>query len=344
MSQSSAPITPQQITIAVTVFSRRQYVQQAVASALGQTVPVRVIVVEDCGPDAGLQDYVTGIFGEQIEYVRSPRRRGLFGNWNACLELCRTPWLSILHDDDWLAPEFVEAMQKLHEQAPDCGLYFGQTLVVDEQGNPMPEFARPSLPQPWQRVNLKEALWITPFPFPGQLFRVEAARALGGFRESSFYCGDWEMWAKLIAHCGAAQTSVRVAYNRQHHGWDRGTSQVVRSGRMRPLSYVQVKRNLHLLRQQGEHLPLDRRAYQSRWPVPSRFLLRYGAQLTPRLLAYHVRLLWLSPSPHWRHGCFKWLTRVLGVRFVKLASHLVNCFRHLAERFPRRRFPGTALC
>ncbi len=48
------------ITIAVTVFNRRKYVKQAIASALGQTRPVRVIVVEDCGPDPGLEHYESG--------------------------------------------------------------------------------------------------------------------------------------------------------------------------------------------------------------------------------------------------------------------------------------------
>ena len=34
-----------QITIAVTVYDRRRYIEQAISSALNQTVPVKVIVV-----------------------------------------------------------------------------------------------------------------------------------------------------------------------------------------------------------------------------------------------------------------------------------------------------------
>ena len=100
-------IPADQITIAVTVFGRRTYLRQAVASALDQTVPVRVIVVEDCGPDPTLEAFVRKEFGSRIEYFRNQRRRGIFGNWNACMDLCQTAWLSILHDDDYLAPGFV---------------------------------------------------------------------------------------------------------------------------------------------------------------------------------------------------------------------------------------------
>jgi hypothetical protein len=56
-------MNPDEITIAVTVFNRRQYLKQAITSALEQTVPVRVIVVEDCGPDLTLRDFVRGLFG-----------------------------------------------------------------------------------------------------------------------------------------------------------------------------------------------------------------------------------------------------------------------------------------
>ena len=40
-------ISADQITIAVTVYDRRQYLVQAVERALNQTVPVKVMVVED---------------------------------------------------------------------------------------------------------------------------------------------------------------------------------------------------------------------------------------------------------------------------------------------------------
>src|SRR5207237_4074220 len=99
-------VTPDDITIGITVFNRRKFLREAIASALDQKFPVRVIVLEDCGPDPGMQSFVEQEFGTRVEYIRNPRRRGLFDNWNACLEHCRTGWLSILHDDDMLTPAF----------------------------------------------------------------------------------------------------------------------------------------------------------------------------------------------------------------------------------------------
>ena len=76
-------LAPDEITIAVTVYDRRQYLAQAIESALNQTLSVRVIVVEDCGPDPALQGLVQERFGSRIEYFRNSSRRGLFGNLNA---------------------------------------------------------------------------------------------------------------------------------------------------------------------------------------------------------------------------------------------------------------------
>ena len=351
-------ITADQITIAITVYNRRDYLHQAIRSALDQTVPVRVMVVEDCGPDAGLETFVKEEFGTKVEYFRNPQRRGLFGNWNACMEYCRTPWLSICHDDDYLAPNFVEAMLKLNTYAPNCGLYFGQTSMVDEAGVIMPGYANPEAAHlsplmgpmnvEWRRVHLEQVLFVTPFPFPGQLFRVDCARTLGGFREGSVYTGDWEMWTKLIAHYGAAQIGKEVASNRTHFAFDRGTSQVIRAGKVFPSTYLQRKRNLALMRQLGKPIKFNRRENQLRCPMSNMFLIRFGAGLSPRLLRYNVGLMLLSRPPHWRYAVFQAAVRVLGWRSVRWLSRAWNFFAACrwsrTDPLPsRERLPGPRL-
>jgi len=313
---------PTQLTIAVTVYNRRQFIKQAIASALNQTIPVRVIVVEDCGPDPTLASFIKGEFGPKIDYIRNPRRRGLFGNWNACLEVCPTAWLSILHDDDYLAPGFVEAIIDLTRHAPGHALYLGESIIVNEQGQPEARYSRPPMTGDWQEIGLRDILYA-PFPFPGHVFNASIAKELGGFRDGSYFCGDWEMWANLIARGGAAQTAKVVAYYRFHDSWDRGSNAVVRSGRQIPVNFVQQKRILALLPADSK-VRFDRAAFHSRSPLSVRFLLRYGASLRPRLLNYHVRLLLLSRPPHWGYAAYQHCARVGGASFVRLSSRLWN--------------------
>ena len=258
-------MNPDQITIAITVYNRRQYLKQAITSALNQTTPVRVIVVEDCGPDPTLEAFVKAEFGSRIDYFRNPKRRGLFGNWNACLELCRTEWITILHDDDFLARNYVAAMIELTKAAPGRALYFGVTTVVNEEGAPMAEHAQVRLSGRWFEKGLSDVLY-GPSWFPGHLFPVLTAKRLGMFRETSFFCGDWEMWAKLLADGGGAQINEEVAFVRDHGGLDKATNKIIHAGRQYPLSYVQHKRVLALL-PDGARMKFDRTQFVKRCPL-----------------------------------------------------------------------------
>jgi glycosyltransferase involved in cell wall biosynthesis len=308
------------VTIAVTVYDRRDYIIQAIQSALDQTIPVKVIVVEDCGPDVELQSFVKAKFGNRIQYLRNPRRRGLFDNWNACLEFCTTPFLSILHDDDFLDPMFIAEMEKLVEHAPDCGFYFGTSDVVNERGIQIQP--APKILQPWRKVPLRDFIGSNVAMFPGQLIRVEAARSLGGFRSTSLYCGDYEMWAKLTANFGAAQTSAKVATIRSHHAFGRGTSRVERSGKLHALTFVQQKRIVALLNAQGIHSKLDRADILQGTPMSLRFLLRNAAQFSPRMLNYNYRLLMRSRPNSAVYAAAHAVARVFGPASIRCVSKL----------------------
>jgi glycosyltransferase involved in cell wall biosynthesis len=307
------------VTIAITVFDRREYIVQAIQSALDQTVPVKVVVVEDCGPDAGLKSFVLEKFGSRIEYFRNTRQRGLFDNWNACIERCSTRFLSILHDDDFLHPNFIADMEGLMINAPELGLYFGRTEIVDNQGKKI--FATyPPMDETWRKVTLADFARENPLKFPGQLIRVDAARAVGGFRSTSLYCGDHEMWAKLAKQFGAAQTARTVCSMRDHSGWGRGTNRAERSGKLRGLIFVQQKRMGAMLKASGHPWSFDRKESVRTSPYPCKSLIRNAYFFSPRILKYNHALLLDSRPPNWKYALFQKVAKSAGPNFLKLVS------------------------
>jgi glycosyltransferase involved in cell wall biosynthesis len=317
-------LTPDAITIAVTVYSRREFVLDAIQSALDQTIPVKVIVVEDCGPDRGMKDFITGRFGDRITYLRNPKNRGLFDNWNACMEYCRTPWLSILHDDDVLRPGFVETMLALNREAPGCMIYFGCTGSIDEDGRILA--AKPvNWGKSWRELDLVEFADGNAVFFPGQLFRPADARAVGNFHPNSFFTGDWDMWFKLGLRGGVAQAAAEVSLVRSHYGTDRGTTRVLRMGWKWLLDNVQRKRNLARLKQErGIDVPFDRTKLLKTSPLPTRYLLRFACGLSPRLLAYNTWLFLHSTPPHKRYWALQSLVRLTGPKGLRVLSILWN--------------------
>jgi glycosyltransferase involved in cell wall biosynthesis len=326
-------MTPGDITIAVTVFDRRDYIEQAVASALAQTLPVRVIVVEDCGPDPELQAQVLARFGSQITYHRNPRRRGLFDNWNRCLDLCQTPWLCLLHDDDFLAPGFAEAMIELAAKLPDKGLYYGRCNVVDVAGR-LDWTAAVWPGEDWQLCDPAEMALRNPVCFPAELFRADYAKALGGFRASSCFSGDWDMWAKLAVHYGAAKTNRVIGNYRSHEAEGRGTTRVVRNGKCVALTLMQARKNAAMLRQHGVEVHFSRAGVLKFAAVSSRFLLENAWGFSPRMLSYNYGLLLKSRAPHSGHWLFQALARGLGPDFVRAASKVYRGLRRIRSRWP----------
>jgi glycosyltransferase involved in cell wall biosynthesis len=315
------------ITIAVTVYDRRRYIGQAIQSALSQNTRghIPVVVVEDCGPDPGLREEVVAKFGDRISYVRNPRRCGLVDNWNACIELCKTPWLCILHDDDILEPIFVSSMIELAGAVPQRALYYGRWNNIDENGviikqasiSPDFSWSEPSLAD-WARHNRAS--------FAGQLFNVAAARKVGGFRPNSQYTGDWDMWFRLAFHFGAAATSRVVANFREHVSYGRGTTRVDVSGRKYAYVNMQRKRNLSLLSKRQPDCRFHRQSLQRESPMPSRWLLLYGYGFSARMLRYNAGLFLLSRSPHKGYAILQNLARFVSWRFIKVISRLFSRF------------------
>jgi glycosyltransferase involved in cell wall biosynthesis len=316
-------MTPDEITIAVTVYDRRAYIEQAISSALAQTLPVRVMVVEDCGPDAGLQSFVVGKFGSRIDYHRNPKRRGLFDNWNVCIELCRTPWLCLLHDDDFLEPRFAEAMIEVAAKIPGKGLYYGQCRGVNASGKEVwlpPASSGPECVS----MDVNQAALMNPILFPGEIFRGDLVQALGGFRPTSQFTGDWDVWLKLAVDYGAAGIHRIVGNQREHFAEGRGTTRVVRNGKFYAFTTLQTKKNLALLRSRGIAAEFKRTEYLSVAPVGLRFMLQCASGFSPRLLAYNSALFVRSRSINLLHFIFQRLTACLGPGFLSRSSRLYN--------------------
>jgi glycosyltransferase involved in cell wall biosynthesis len=314
------PLSPGDITIAVTVFSRREFVFAAVSSALNQSPQVKVIVVEDCGPDAKLRDDTLRQFGNRIEYFRNPRNRGLFDNWNACIEYCRTPWLSILHDDDALNPNFSSAMIDLERNLPGRSIYFGRAarLAADGKTHSPPPV---SWPGNCREIDVRELADECFLIFPGQLFRVADAQSIGGFRKESFLTGDWDFWFRMALKFGAAQTSVEVAVNREHEGKDRGSTRVERMGWKWALDNLQRKRNYALLkRETGQSIPFDRSKPLSNAPISSRMVLRHANNYSRRMLRYNWWLFTHSRAPNAQYALLQTAVRWCGPASLRLAS------------------------
>ena len=108
-------------------------------------------------------------------------------------------------------------MLALHRQAPECPIYFGDAAILERQRvwstKPL------SWKNGWRQLDLAEFADQNPVMFPGQLFSIAEARAVGNFRPISLFTGDWDFWFRMALRGGLAQSATEVSVVRSHYGW-----------------------------------------------------------------------------------------------------------------------------
>lgn len=156
-----------------------------------------------------------------ITLFRNTQNLGMFGNWNRGMELADTEWVTILHDDDLLAPTFTRRMEEILEN--DCRTkllgassqtFYGTQTHLPTIANAFGQQAsQPANEQPI-KSDKKAVKPLTPFgyflsnPHVGTLgivFSRTAAIDLGGFTDQFGPSSDYEFFARFC-------TTYRASY------------------------------------------------------------------------------------------------------------------------------------
>ena len=119
------------VTIAIPVYERVDFFQEALDSALNQTVKCK-IVVSDNGSSHDIFGEICAKYPDLVEYHKNKENIGMFPNWNKCVEYVRTPYMLILGDDDILHESFVETFLGVHECNPDIEMFYSEYELVFE--------------------------------------------------------------------------------------------------------------------------------------------------------------------------------------------------------------------
>lgn len=225
---------PPLVTIAIPTFKRPQLLAEAVASALAQRFDGTVeILIVDNDPDsmgaAALLDRVGGV--GKFRYFVNNENLGMFGNWNRCISLARSEWVTILNDDDLLDPDFLSQMFATLRRDPGIDGIVCRKRSFDQRVEKGPE------PSPFRRAG-KQAVLETSFRRQssrrigpdkffwgallgnggGFLFRKRCAEAIGGYYAEEFPSADQWFYVRFadrfhLRQHRAILASIRTAEN-----------------------------------------------------------------------------------------------------------------------------------
>ncbi len=183
------------ISICIPTYNRKEYVSQALQSALDQKYENLEIVVVDDGSSDGTQELVRGFEDLRIRYFRNEVNRGRPYTRNRCIDEARGEFLLWLDDDDVLQENIVEEYVGLLQEYPDVQILYGalkrfqsDAMMVDPQ-----DF--------YQNNKTLLNILLTggcPLPNPGTMVKKELYEKFGKYDEEFLRAQDYEFWSRVV--------------------------------------------------------------------------------------------------------------------------------------------------
>jgi glycosyltransferase involved in cell wall biosynthesis len=201
--------TPQ-LTIAIPVYERFDYFEEALKSVLNQTVAVDCIVVDNNSSHDRFKTYVENLNNSRVKYFKNDTNVGMIGNWNKCIEYCQTEWITILHDDDWLHPDFVAEFFEAHKAYPDSGAFAVKVYLSEALKDGY--FAKTS--GKLHLVKPSTFLFGSLSPYPGVVFKTHVGRDLNGFNANEYPSSDYDFWIRLGQKTPIVKSEKYLAFYR----------------------------------------------------------------------------------------------------------------------------------
>lgn len=194
------------VTVVISCFNYGAFLEEAVASVLGQQDgPPQVIVVDD-----GSTDPATAAALERLparaQIIRQPNR-GVCTARNAGLSAARTPYLLVLDADDRLTPSAVRLMRAPLDEQPDLGFAYGTARFFGAWEGRL-HFP----PYDPYKLLFRHTIGST------ALMRREVFEQVGGFDPAFTGYEDWDFWLHALACDWQGRQVDGVTFEYRRHG------------------------------------------------------------------------------------------------------------------------------
>jgi glycosyltransferase involved in cell wall biosynthesis len=222
-------------SIVITTYNRLNLLKRAIDTALAQTMPCEVVVVDDCSSD-GTQAYVQqrsealeNAGDKRLIYHRNSTNLGHSKSVNAGVELATGDWIKPVDDDDYLAPNCIEVMECAIALRPQGVICSCQAAQVDSNGVEISRTRQTGSGKafyiPQEDIHYGMLLEQVPFGTPIQVaFERSAFLKTGGWDsglDANF--DDIDSWIKIaqfgdaifINECLGYRTIWQGAYNQK---------------------------------------------------------------------------------------------------------------------------------
>jgi glycosyltransferase involved in cell wall biosynthesis len=181
------------VSILIPCFNAKQWIAEAINSALAQTWPEKEVIVVDDGSTDGSLDVIRSFDG-RIRWETGPNRGGNAAR-NRLLELARAELLQYLDADDYLLPEKIAPQMGFMRANPELDVAFGPVTIEHwfERGARREQLSIPEPHDLWVLL----AGWRLP-QTGAPLWRKQAILDVGGWKVDQPCCQEHELYLRLL--------------------------------------------------------------------------------------------------------------------------------------------------
>lgn len=180
---SGNPAGSIRFSVVVPTYKRLSTLKTTIESILAQKTDVQydIIVVEDNPElDTEIGHYLLSLNDSRIKYYKNEKNLGLVGNFNRVLSLGDGDIVAIIHDDDFLLPDYISEMDRVMRARPDADIVCPKPFKWDAAG-PLripEECGKPA--RLWKPLICGEPFYRTFIP-TGMAIRRSSIGKSGGF-------------------------------------------------------------------------------------------------------------------------------------------------------------------
>ena len=200
------------VSVVVPAYNQCEYLREALASALAQTMSDLEVIVVDDGSTDRTPEVCAAIGDPRLRYVRQANDATMgIGARNQAMLLARGEWIAPLDQDDRWAPEKLERQLAMADHRRNVGAVFCRVQFVNADGQTQGEQA-PALPS---GDVFHQLLSANRYYVSTGLFRRSLIPKMG-LPHESVAIGDWYLWISVARHTEVAVVDEPLADYRVH--------------------------------------------------------------------------------------------------------------------------------
>ena len=124
-----------EVTVITPAYNAGKYIEKAIQSVLGQSIPCRMIIVNDASKDdtSTIAQRYHKLYPDIIHVIDKDVNGGVSAARNEAIQLATTEYIAFLDADDWWSREKIELQLKMIKNLSADVCYAGRELMKEDE-------------------------------------------------------------------------------------------------------------------------------------------------------------------------------------------------------------------